>query len=291
MFSILEKMTEIFPTESKNCRRKVEDILDCQDNDIDIDLWGKSFRFQNGNSIEAELLVITKSLNDQQNAIAREYLYSDINARGEYIGLLLEFELGTNEYETCGLNYSDIREMIEYPNNYYATICQSALNTVTKFQNGNRMVPISPKLHKFLLERKKMIEEIVGESADNYPIACNNEKYSEHCSTDNLCRTGRLFLRDVLKMPEQDVAGLSVMIENDTDINEEDPVTYLFRRNKATQLQIAGLSLGECQYYMGHLITDGLAHRYDYTDESMLISISKKLGYFKENQAKILGYL
>lgn len=83
-------------------------------------------------------------------------------------------------------------------------------------------------------------------------------------------------------MREQDVTGLAVMIENEKDFNEADPTTYLFRRNKATQLQIAGLSLGEPQYYMGHLITDGLANRSDYNDESMLIKISKKLGYFQK---------
>lgn len=82
-------------------------------------------------------------------------------------------------------------------------------------------------------------------------------------------------------MFKQDVAGLAVMIENEKGLNEANPTTYLFRRNKATKLQIAGLSLGKSQYYIGHLITDDLAHRSDYNDETLLINISKKLGYFK----------
>lgn len=86
-------------------------------------------------------------------------------------------------------------------------------------------------------------------------------------------------------MREQDVAGLAVMIENEKGFNEADPTTYLFRRNKATKLQIAGLSLGQSQYYMGYLITDGLGHRSDYNDETMLINISKKLGYYKSIDA------
>ena len=33
------------------------------------------------------------------------------------------------------------------------------------------------------------------------------------------------------------------------------------------------------------IITYGLAHRFNYNDETMLINISKKLGYFKTKDA------
>lgn len=260
----------------------------CDEINNEDDSWGKSYKFNaRGDSMEEELLVIVKSFNDKEDQKANDFLYNDFMANGEYIGLLLMYELGTRENEACGLNYSDIREMKEYDGNYYAIIYQSTsigsntLKAGTKTKNGGRRIPINPQLYNFLSARKTAIEEIAGESADDYPIACKGKRFKERCSTDNLCRTGRFFFRDILKMREQDISGLAVIIENEEGFKEADPTTYLFRRNKATKLQIAELSLGESQYYMGHFITEGKAKRFDFNDETLLIKISKKLGYFK----------
>ena len=122
-------------------------------------------------------------------------------------------------------------------------------------------------------------------SIDELPIACRGNNYTIPCSASDLTRAGRAFLRDKLKMREQQISGISYIVQSsEYDASEKDPTTYLLRRNFATHLYTLGFPTEWCQYYMGHLIENDILKRSDFNDEGFLYQMALLLEKHPLNQ-------
>ena len=118
----------------------------------------------------------------------------------------------------------------------------------------------------------------VFSSVEDLPIACRKADYTTACSASDLTKAGRVFLRDVLKLREQNVSGISYIVQNsEYESMGKDPTTYILRRNFATHLYTLGFPIEWCQYCMGHLIEDDVLKRSDFNDERILYEMARLL--------------
>lgn len=259
--------------------------------EIEDPLWGTGFKFENSKEFKKDsnnaILHLKKSLTPKQEIKAMEALASDYKTeKGERIGLMLMLLCGARNNEICALKFRDFIEFNNYPGVYFLQIYKStsinsnALKAGGKTYNSPRRLPLVPALVEFIKKRMEYIQSVAGEDIDDYPIACRGNNYMIHCSANDLTNAGRCFLRDEIRIQEEEVAGINYLIKNskgDDDLQEKDATTYLLRRNLATHLYTLGLTLEQSQYYMGHVMENTPSKRSDYTDEDYLYEIYRKL--------------
>lgn len=251
--------------------------------------YGRAFNFsyEETESFESALSLIPKSFSPEIDKKAQKKLFKDFKADGEKIGLAVMYSLGTRENEACAVYYEDIYESKRFPGMFlvrvgYRTtkINSKKLKSSGKSDNAPRIIPITKDEADFFLKRKNWIEEITGMPADKLPVVCVKNNLDKGCKTQNLCDYGRVFFEKELGIRSNDFSGISCeLVDNfntNPDFNEEEPTTYLFRRNFATKLYLADLTKAEREYLMGHEIGDETYNRYDFVDENMLYSIYKK---------------
>ena len=268
---------------------------------IDTDLlWGSSYRFRHSGDedIDETELRIRKSLSVDEEIRAAELLSDYESDDGAMMGLALMFYSGTRNNEACGLNFADEQEMVDYPGCYYMQVYETvkldsnSLKPGGKSYNAPRRLPVVPALHVLLQKRKEYIlsklqfpfkspDGETFDSVDDFPIVCKKNEYWNRAKSKDLTNAGREFLRGKLKISEQEVSGISYIINRDArtadDLKEKDPTTYLLRRNMATRTYIAGFSTSESQYYMGHVIENTALRRSDFADEQFLHGLYVKL--------------
>ena len=261
--------------------------------------WGRAISFTLENSDESDVesakLRIRKSLTPEEEKKAFNLLVKDPSEQeGEEVGLTIMFLLGARNNEVVALNFGDLIEMVEHEGKYYAQIYEtvtrnsSSLKAGGKTLNAPRNLPVMDVLAKYILKRKDFVSKNVsfplvnakGETYNNInelPIACKKDLYAERLNSNDLSKAGKEFLRNRMQMKERRVSGLSLCMVDDygTDeyINEKDVTTYLFRRNMATRLYYLGLTISQCQYYMGHDIENTLLKRSDFSDEDFLYEL------------------
>lgn len=261
-------------------------------------MWGAAHHFQHSEDVESALLVLKKSFTTvEQKRIG--VLLEDPRAAGETVGLAVMAYTSARGNEACGLNFRDIRPLLCWPEVYTLVIGtttehnSNALKLGGKTQNAPRILPMISALRVFLSKRMEYLAEavrfpltdsrgMVCESVEDLPIACKGHNYAERCRSNDLSVAGAAFLRDTLKLSENRVAGISTLLQTSTeeDVLEADPTTYLFRRNFATRMKLLGFTDAECQYYMGHQITDPRYRRSDFMDEDYLKAMWDKLSNF-----------
>lgn len=254
--------------------------------------WGLSDRFRHKNEdVNSLELNIRKSLTVEEQKLAAKILLNPERDNGEYVGLALMFFMGVRNNEACALKFGDVKEMHDHIGCHFMQVYETVriksnvLKAGGKTRNAPRRIPIMAVLYDFLEKRKAHIcrqlefpytdeNGNVYSSVDEFPIACRGNRYTQRCSSDDLTKAGRTFLRHELNMKEQAVSGVSYYIEltENTweDIDERDATTYLLRRNMATQIYVLGFEWDEIQYYMGHAIESANLIRSDYTDEEFL---------------------
>ena len=259
--------------------------------EIEDPLWGTGFKFESSKEFKRDsnnaILRLKKSLTPKQEIRAMDALYSDYKTdKGERIGLMLMLLCGGRNNEICALKFRDFIEFSNYPGVYFLQIYKSTkINSNTlkaggKTYNSPRRLPLVPVLAEFIKKRMDYIQLTAGENIDDYPIACRGNNYTVHCSANDLTNAGRSFLRDEIRIQEEEVSGINYLIKNsrgDDDLQEKDATTYLLRRNLATHLYTLGLTLEQSQYYMGHVMENTASKRSDYTDEDYLYEIYLKL--------------
>jgi len=205
--------------------------------------------------------------------------------------------------EACGVNYGDLLEFHEYPGRYYLRLYETTqadsnvLKLGGKTTNAPRLIPIPKVLSDFLLQRKAYLQSTiifpytdedgnVHETIDTFPIACRKRRYSVRCSRKDLTDAGRNLLQHDLKLDEEQVSGINVIIQEGLDdLGEKDPTSYLFRRNLATHLRALGFTQIQIQYYMGHRLENTDLERSDFVDEELLHGMSVLLDEHPLNES------
>lgn len=260
-------------------------------------LWGTKFEI----TIDREALaiksktIIKKSLSIQQEKRLVSRIMETPREDGKSVALLLMFSLGLRDGEACGLDFGDIYELPYYPGCYVAIVKQSTipnssiLQSSGKTWNSGRRIPIPGKVVEFLLERKRIIKEIVALKelqcdVDRLPVAglgYLDEDIGElgiRLRADYVTEEARNVFKDV-GIASEVLASLEIEMEEESarlEVTESNVTAYLLRRNFATHLKILGLDYPDIQYLLGHCIEDPYISRPDYTD-SKLYMLSQKM--------------
>lgn len=255
--------------------------------------WGAAYKFNkfpDDDDINSTLMRIPKSLTLSQEYAASKILLNPASDNGILIGLATMLCCGIRNNEAAGLNFGDISEMVYHPKYYTLKITRTSIidsnkrKAGGKTRNAPRRLVLFKKFSDFIQARKTYLCSIISfpytdkhntfNTIDDLPVACRGTNYTTPCSASDLTRAGKIFLRDKLKMREQQISGLSYLIQHDYDSIEKDPTTYLFRRNFATHLYTLGFPIEWCQYYMGHLIENDIIKRSDFNDEEFLYQMA-----------------
>ena len=161
-----------------------------------------------------------------------------------------------------------------------------------KTKNAPRTLPLFIPLYEFLMQRRTYILTLIesGElvlppsvkSVDQLPIVCTGQDYAKRASTRNLTAAGRKLFNDI-GIEKSELALLYQMIfsheSKESQLDEKEPSTYLFRRNAATHLYQLGFTSDEIQYWIGHDIEDPHISRNSFADEDTLYRLSQMFQY------------
>ncbi len=258
--------------------------------------WGsysKFGRFNKDNPDKILFRKIRKTLTIKEEIKAFRFLLTDPETKiGQLIGLAIMFFTAIRENEACGLNWGDLFEMRKHKGHYYLLIHETSminssdLKAWTKTRNGQRKVPLVKVLYDFLIRRRQYVfdrllesgmdEKTAEEAMQTMPIVCQGDDFCKRCWTGILSKAGKDFLREEIKLSEEEYAGLAqcrLKAYGTDGVIEGDVTTYLLRRNMATHLKTLGLNMKQIQYYMGHDIEGSVLKRPDYQDEDHLYAI------------------
>ena len=220
-------------------------------------LWGTKFEI----TIDREALaiksktIIKKSLSIQQEKRLVSRIMETPREDGKSVALLLMFSLGLRDGEACGLDFGDIYELPYYSGCYVAIVKQSTipnssiLQSSGKTWNSGRRIPIPGKVVEFLLERKRIIREIVALKelqcdVDRLPVAglgYLDEDIGElgiRLRADYVTEEARNVFKDV-GIASEVLASLEIEMEEESarlEVTESNVTAYLLRRNFATHL-------------------------------------------------------
>ena len=165
----------------------------------------------------------------------------------------------------------------------------SRLKPSGKTKNAPRTLPVPPPLYNFILKRKTWLEQQVAagnillpegiETVDQLPVACVENHYTKRAQTADLSRAGRV-LFDSIGIQKSELAILQEIMFSqefrETQIEEKDPTTYLFRRNVATRLYHLGFPWTSIQYWIAQEIEDPVIARNHFADEDTLHELSNQ---------------
>lgn len=239
-------------------------------------------------------LRVPRSLTIKTEAKFAKQVYDNrLKSSGVYIGGLIMLFLGLRPGECCGLKYDDIKRMNSESDTHIAYINEQeevsrGSHSRLKNKNAYRALPIPTTLLQFINERKKMIMEKQGLSADEiseYPIANAEGSYSDECPRDRFSAKITELLRRC--NTEIDINGYSIedsikyaqeTINANKEVQrEKEPTTYVLRRNFATvMLGVCGISGDELKYLMGHELL-GKMKRSEFLDEEMMEELRRKM--------------
>lgn len=223
--------------------------------------------------------IVPKSLKVSQEIAVANYLKANINKQGQVVGLLLMYAAGVRNAEACGVSFGHIKEMTDYPGNYYLRTPQTT--EIDSFNpklggksiNAPRSIPLPNNLAAWLFEIRDHRLAVLRKNgqnqirAEDLPIVCRDNDYEHRCSADNLTEAGRkMFIKIGMRQEEycelgrelsKTLAAMKEANEEDIfDLYEKDPSSYLLRRNFATHMMILGLTETEMMYVIGHKMED-----------------------------------
>ena len=275
----------------KTFRRLIYDVVKvaAEEGLCDNVLWESCYNPQVSTDVEeliARNALLPKSLTVlQEKAVAEILLSLPVDAAGQEIGLLLMYAMGLRNAEACGMNFEDIKSMQSYQKCRVAWIYKTTaydrneLKAKGKTPNADRIIPVPEVVAKYLASRKAYLEELVGESVDDYPIVCMGDQLKERCTPRHLTNAARKLFQTI-KMDAAQLANIDEELRSaDSPFTgkEKDPTAYIFRRNFGMHLHILGLSDAEIQYVIGHDIEDLYETRNEFVDEERLYRIYRKM--------------
>ena len=260
-------------------------------------LWGTKFAFTvERNQLEViSKTQIKKSLSIENEKNLMESIMEDPKESGKKVAILLMDALGVRDAEACGLDFGDIYELPHYKGVYIAEIKQTTipntciLQSSGKTWNSGRRIPVPSKVARFILERKRSVEEYIEKNNLNIdinrvPAAFDDSLYGDEVNikkrlgAKTVTETARELFKEI-GIDSETLASLEIEMEEkniELEISEKNVTAYLLRRNFATHLKILGLESADIQYLLGHCIEDPYINRADYT-ESKLYELSKQM--------------
>ena len=210
-------------------------------------------------------------------------------AEGENIALACMYFSGIRNNEACGADFSDFHVLDIYPDTAVFDMVRTttANSNITKpsgkTKNAPRTLPIPKWFYNFIVRRRTWIQQQIDDGAfslpkginsvDNLPVACVGHDYAKRAQSGDLSRAGRALFRAV-GIEKSELAILQEILFSqefrETEIEEKDPTTYLFRRNVATRLYHMGFPWTTIQYWVAHEIEDSVIARNHFVDEDIL---------------------
>ncbi len=133
-------------------------------------------------------------------------------------------------------------------------------------------------------KRKNYLKRTLPEGTviDHYPIVNSEKQFSQICSRRDLQNYISKKLKEA-SVDKRSLAYANVQAQNNPELKQNDPTTYIFRRNFATLLaSVCAVDDDELQYLMGHEIESG-RDRYEFNDPEILLRM-----YTKMNRRHIL---
>lgn len=218
-----------------------------------------------------------------------------ISACGTDVALACMYFLGCRNNEACGADFSAFHLLDSHPDTAVFDMLQTTsensnrLKPSGKTKNAPRTLPVPPPLYNFILKRKTWLEQQVNvgniilpegvETVDQLPVACIENQYTKRAQSADLSRAGRV-LFDSIGIQKSELAILQEIMFSqefqETQIEEKDPTTYLFRRNVATRLYHLGFPWTSIQYWIAHEIEDAVIARNHFSDEDTLHELSNQ---------------
>ncbi len=262
-------------------------------------LWGTCYSLSSEKTDEKSkvqsMVVLKKSFTiHEELQIFHRLMKDPMSISGEELGLLIMFFTGVRNNEACGINYGDIKPMIEHPDSKCLWLYQTTqldsnqLKASGKTRNADRILPILNNLSEFITMRMNYIEDLIsegtlrleGEYEDktllDLPVVCRGSQYTNRCSARDLTSTGRELLKEITFSSKEMATLDEILHSNDfynEGIKEKDPTTYLFRRNAGTHFYTLGFSMAEIQYYIGQAVEDLYEDRNSFANEEKLYAL------------------
>lgn len=226
-------------------------------------------------------------------------------AEGENIALACMYIFGGRNNEACGADFGDFHILDTHPETAVfdmvrTTTANSNLTKPSgKTKNAPRTLPIPSWFYDFVVRRREWIQKQLDagvfslpegiDSVDSLPVACVGCNYTKRAQSGDLSRAGRA-LFSAVGIEKSELAILQEIMFSqefrDTEIEEKDPTTYLFRRNVATRLYHMGFPWSTIQYWVAHEIEDSVIARNHFVDEDILHELGER--YFRHPVFHIL---
>ena len=225
-----------------------------------------------------------------------QYLMSDPGTDGQRVGLLLMAMLGLRNEESCGTNYEDVLQSVDYPDMFCIGVYKSTTGSSNELKAGGktrnmvRTLPLPECVHKFLSRRKEYLQSLVDsgelvlgdayQSVNELPIVCMDKDWTRRCNSAQLTNAGRKMFQEI-RLSEEQLAYIAEELDQ-VELHRamgryKDPSAYLLRRNLATHLRILGFDDGQIQYFMGHDMESTLLRRGDFQHQEQQYRMKEKL--------------
>lgn len=293
-------------------------------------LWGTNFSVPSNvdpdREREAVRTILHKSLLPIEEMKLEQEVFQNPLQSGEAMFALLAWALGSRPQETGAILWSALKpinlqaysipdeentnenmgddgnqalqdklpEDPQYAIALYATVYGKFYKPGGKTVSMYRYIPISPRLSKFLLERRKAVEkafherEVAGTlpknitSVDEMPICCAGDDFFNHCNLQKARNNCRDLLRRIgvkeaiFRFYEREAA-----MSQDFSIwgDEKSVTSYLLRRNFITLCYCLGLSEDEILYLAGHSMKHMVRERSDFRYTPFMQALSAKLAF------------
>ena len=215
-------------------------------------------------------------------------------ATGEDIGLMLMFSLGLRNNEACGGNFSSIHPLMYYPDVIVFDMVQSTkikssdLKSGGKTSNAPRTLIMMDPVYSFIEKRKEYLSSLLNsgslsaegvESVEDLPLVCKGTDFSRRATSVELANAGRTLFNKIGIDKSELIVLFQILSSTDakqSELDEKEPTTYLFRRNCATHLYQLGFTPSEIQYWMGHEIEDPFIKRAFFADPDQIYNLNTK---------------
>ena len=228
---------------------------------------------------------IQKSFSPLQECRIADILFQDVACDGRAVGIALMWSMAYRNKEACGLSWGDYQVMPENEEHsililHTTTIGSTReIHSIGKNDNMYRILPVPPRLKKYLDERKAFIRsQFSGSDTDfaKMPMVCKGTDWALRATSDELSVFGKMILNKINLTPEQEqFFAVTAAPDNPLDAIawDSDPTTYTFRRNGATAMFILGATLTQVQWWMGHMFTESNIPRNHFANPDEMLKL------------------
>ena len=252
-------------------------------------LWGTNVTKTSGRLPEKDRidrivrnrLKLARSLKPIEELRLVRLIDQNVETDSRYLAVAILFYLGLRPGECCALTFGDIRPLSGYPQVHCLYIhrqrdANQSVRTKLKTANAYRILPIPEELWNFILRRKKVVAA-GKKDISRMPLICDSTRDWVSCNRREVTSLCSRLLREI-KIRKAVLQNSAEEIRYGHATDEEEPTTYLLRRNFATALSgVCGADEDELQYLLGHRIEALDEKRHDFLMPDLQLAMWKKL--------------